>query len=186
MKIFTIFMGVLLVIVGFVCFFTPGATLLSIGWLVGLMLLIAGVSLIIDYVALHKLGLVTGFDLLLGILTTAMGVLLLVNQPARLFTDVVAIYMLGVWMVASGVIRLVGAVRARKVPGSGWGWFLVLGILMIGLGIYSFLHPAVSALALAWLLGFYIILEGVDLVAFGASLRKVTDADGEKHWVVSG
>ena len=185
MKILTIITGILLVTVGFFCLFSPGLTLLSIGWLLGLMLLLSGINIIADYFALRKALAFSGWNLLSGIITAVLGGLLLINQPLRLMTDIAAIYLLGIWMLAMGIVRFAAAIQLRKIPGSGWGWLLVLGILMALVGIYSFFHPMVSAFTLAWLIGFYIIIAGVDLVTLGTMLHKTVDASGENHWTIA-
>ena len=111
-------------------------------------------------------------SLVLGIITALLGVFLLINQPLRLMTDIIVIYMLGFWILAMGIVRIVSSIQLKSIPGSGWGWLLALGILMTLMGIYSFFHPMVSALTLAWLIGFYIIFAGVDLVILGIAMRK--------------
>lgn len=182
MKVMTIIAGILMAVVGIFCLFTPGLSFLNVSWLIGLMLVVSGVSLVVDYIVLRKTRLVGALDLLMGMLSGVLGVVLLVNQPLQVVTEMVAVYLLGVWMLVSGVIRIVEAVAARRMPGSAWGWTLVLGCLMVALGIYSFFHPVAAMFAIGWLIGFYILLAGVDLVSFGIALHKVVDAEGEKHW----
>lgn len=185
MKVLTIIIGILLVIVGFFCLFTPGLTLLSVGWLLGLMLVLAGISIIVDYFVLRKAFPYSGWNLFLGIVTLVMGGILLINQGAQMVTDVIAIYMLGVWLLVMGIVRVVEAIQMRKTPGSGWGWILALGIIMAIIGVYSFFHPTVAAFTLAWLIGIYIIIAGVDLITFATTLHKTTGTDGESHWTIA-
>ncbi len=186
MKAITIIIGILFLLAGIFLFATPGLTFLSIAWILSILLLVAGISIIIDYIVLRKTNLVSGFDLAFGIVMTLFGILLLVNQPLRFIADTFAIYLLGAWMLIGGIIRIVQAIRARKLPGSGWGWLLTFGIIMVLLGIYSFIHPLVPALALGWLVAFYIVITGIDMIAFGVSLRKSTAADGSTIWETRG
>lgn len=185
MKVFTIIAGVLLIVAGFFCLFSPGITFLSMGWLLGLMLLISGISLVIDYIALRGSGLVGGLDLVFGLIGAVLGVVLLANQGMRFATEMMMLVMLGIWMVVGGIIRIVQAIRARSLPGSLWRWTLFLGILMVLVGVYSFFQPLAGIFGIAWLFGFYLLLAGMDLVSFGASLHKVEGPNGEKHWRVS-
>lgn len=186
MKVVTMILGILLVMAGIGLLFVPGLTFLSVGWMVGLALLIAGIGAIANYALLHRTGLVSGLDLFVGILTGGLGILLLLNQTMRVVTDVVAVYLLGAWLLIGGVVRIIEAVMQSRVQGSGWGWWLVLGILMIGLGVYSLMHPLVAAVAIGWLMGFYIVMAGIDLLVLGASVRKVTEPDGAEHWMLNG
>lgn len=182
MKILTIMVGILTTIVGVVFLAMPELTFLSIGWVFGLVLLVAGISLVVDYASLRRLNFLSPMDLGLGILTGLVGALMLLDQPLRLFTDLAAVYMLGAWMTAYGIIRLVTAIRLRKAIPRAWVWLLILGILMVALGIYSFFHPTVSLFALTWLIAFYVILGGVDLITLGVSMKKIDTPTGER-WV---
>lgn len=184
MKTLTIISGILLAVAGVAMLFSPGMALFSIGWLVGVLLLVYGISLIANYAVLHKLGLMDGGDLFLGIVTAVLGVFLLFNQPARFLTEMMIVYMLGIWMVVGGILRIVRSIRMRSVPGSMWGWTLALGILMIVLGVIAFAHPVISLFAVTIIVAMDVLIAGIDLISLGASLHKTVGPGGETRWTL--
>lgn len=172
MKIATIILGVLLLICGIYCLATPGLTFLSIGWVMGILLLLSGINATIAYFQQRKTGGKDIWDLVWGLLTVAISILLISNQLAQFMTDVALVYLFSFWVIASGATRIMVAVKLRKVATSSWIWILVLGILTVVLGIFSLLHPLLTAITLGWLIGAYIIMQGINLIGFGFAVEK--------------
>ncbi|MEG2711351.1 MAG: DUF308 domain-containing protein, partial [Clostridia bacterium] len=56
MKILAVVMGVLLLVGGFYCLLAPGATFLSLGWIVGICMAINGIGLLFSYFERRKSG----------------------------------------------------------------------------------------------------------------------------------
>lgn len=166
MKVLTIALGVFMIIGGLVCFFMPGATFLSLGWALGFVLLLTGVNQIVNYFTKPRL--LSGFDLALGILTAALGGVVLFNVFAQLIADAVLVYLLGVLLVVSGIFRVSESLRDRAAR--GWIWSLVYGLLAVVVGVYSFFHPGTLAIAVGWLVGLYIIVAGVNMIRVGTRL----------------
>ncbi len=170
MRVLSIILGVILIIGGVFCIAYPTATFATLGWLVGILLLISGINGIAAYVTGRKSGGATVWDLVFGILTVVLGVFLLFSPLAVGITDIVLVYLFSIWMVVGGILRIVAGVGViRKHTGSkAWIWMLILGILMILLGIFGFFFPLVNALAMGWMMGFFIIFQGFNLIAMGS------------------
>lgn len=171
MRVLTIILGILLTILGLYCMFTPGITFLSVGWIIGLLLLITGVNSIVDYFGTRALGFSTWVDLLFGIVTALLGLVLLFNQGARFITDMVAVYLLAAWILVGGIFLIAASLNLRKV-GAGWVWMLVLGILSAIVGFLAFVYPGITAIAIGLMIGLFILLEGVSMILWGASMDK--------------
>lgn len=67
----------------------------------------------------------------------------------------------GVWAVVAGLVILFGAVRARRIPGFGWGWGVAAGLLTIALGLLLVLTPGITAALLGIFLGVYLVPTGI-------------------------
>lgn len=76
---------------------------------------------------------------------------------------------LGVILVIGGILRIVGAVGLIRLRNKAWIWMIILGILMIILGVYGFFHPLVNAIAIGWMMGFFIIFQGFNLIGMGST-----------------
>lgn len=162
MKAISIIMGILLVIGGFYCMFTPGATFISLGLIVGILLLVGAAGSIGDYFSIKEGRSV--FDLIWGILTGILGVIIIINSGAQFFTDAILVYLFAAWIVIGGITRTFASIKMKNLGSHKWGFLLVIGILFILLGIYSFMHPLVTAITIGYLIGFYVIFAGINLI----------------------
>lgn len=170
MKVITIILGSMIIIGGVYCLFVPGATFLTLGWLVGISLVIAGINAIMAYVAKRKIGTTTVWDLLGGILTLLLGILVLANIFAQLLTDAMLIYLFATGIMLAGIFRIVASTRLKKL-GLSWVWMLVVGVLTVLVGLYSLFHPILTAISLGYLIGFWVIASGINLLSLGISMN---------------
>ena len=170
MKIFTIIVGVLLLIAGFYSAVTPVSTFLTIGWLIGVVLLITGISLIIGYFQQRKNANVNAWDLLGGIITTAFALFVLYGQFARMVVDSFIIILFGIWVLVIGLIRIFSGLQLKKLGYSGWIWAIIIGIISVLMGIYGFMNPFVFKFAIGWMIGFILIMSGINILGFAFAM----------------
>ena len=71
------------------------------------------------------------------------------------------------WLLFGGISRFVSSFDLQRLGVKGWGWFTALGVLLTVAGILSFYDPISGALALSWVAGLVLILEGVASIAWG-------------------
>ncbi len=107
-------------------------------------------------------------DILLGIVGIVAGILI-ISLPG--ITAVVAMYYIGAWMVVTGILQIIYAIKLREeISGE---WFLILtGVLSVILGIIFFIFPGSGAVSLVWLIAIYAIVFGIILVIFSFRARK--------------
>ena len=74
----------------------------------------------------------------------------------------------GVFTLLDGLVNLSIATRASKVHGRWWE-MLIQGIVGVGVGIVSFAWPAITAVALLYIVAFWAIAVGV--LEMAASIR---------------
>ena len=75
-------------------------------------------------------------------------------------TLVTLVYIFSIYILVSGVIEIVDAVRAI-VAHDSWIWKLLLGFVELGVGVYLVRHPGVSFATLILLIGLVLIARGV-------------------------
>ncbi len=171
MRILTLILGVLTIIGGTYSFLSPAATFLGLGWLVGFISVVNGINNIIYYFISRKEDSASIWVLIGGVFATLMGALILGNQVVYVLTDLFIIYAFATWLTLAGFLQI-GFAFTQKKNGQRWVGMLVLAIITIGLGIYSFIHPLFSALTVGMLMGFWIISQGINLVGFALSAKK--------------
>ena len=171
MKIVTILMGVILVIGGFYSIATPIGTFAAIGWVIGILLMVSGINIIVDYFMLRKVKGLGVWDLFGGILTIILSFVVLYGQIARIALDAIIIVLFGIWVLVTGVLRIIASLNHKKNGDSFWIWIMLLGILSIIAGVYGFFNPVVFAFAIGWMIGFLIIMQGINLIGLGFTIN---------------
>ena len=146
-------LGILFVILGAIGLgMTVMLTLTSILFL-GAFLIVGGVfQLIYAFKERKKLsGKELLFDVLLAILYVVAGIWVMNNPTAA---SALTTAMIGGFLAALGVIRIMAAFD--KKPEKGWGWLLAAGISSLILALLIFINWPSSAL---WVIGLFIAVE---------------------------
>jgi uncharacterized membrane protein HdeD (DUF308 family) len=155
-----IFYGVLLIIAGVLAFFMPAIAALSAVLVLGWLFLIGGGIEIAYAVQTRHLG-HFGWKLTSGILDVILGLAIVVLPGAAIATLGLII---GAFLFAGGIARIVLALRARPLP--GWGWVLVDGILSVLLAaLIAFGWPASSVAIMGVMVGIWFLSAGMWRIA---------------------
>lgn len=147
---FLLGLGIVFVVLGSLGLgMVTGLTLASVLFL-GILLLIAGFSQIIDvFKTKHWKGAI--WHALIAILYLIAGCAV-IYDPLLASTIITALI---AWIfIIMGISRLLMAITLRHAP--GWGWFLFAGITAIILGLLILLQWPYSGL---WVLGMFIAIE---------------------------
>jgi len=105
--------------------------------------------------------------LLEGVLGISAGVLTIL-WPG--ITQLVLLFFIAYWAIATGVFEIVAAIRLRKeIEGE---WVLALsGVLSVLFGLALVILPGAGALAVAWLIAGYALAFGALMLAVAFRLR---------------
>jgi len=105
--------------------------------------------------------------LVIGILAIAVGILAFIN-PLNTFTFLTTV--LHIFLIVSGILKIVEVVINRHdIP--AWGWNLAAAIIMLVLAVLLVTLPYGPELLLAFLAGFTVIFEGINLIFSSFALR---------------
>lgn len=161
MKVFAIIVGILLTICGVSCIFTPFVTFLQAGYFLVILLLTYGIMGIIKAVKLKNYN----SEFVFSILSIILGLIIMFVPGLKLMTDGVLAYLMAIWFLLQGALSIFMAFRKKKAEsGKVWIWTLVVGILGVLVGLYSFAHPMVMAFTFGILIGIYFIECGISMV----------------------
>lgn len=157
--------GVLIVIAGFLSLMSPLAGGLSITVMIGTMILLAGIMQLVLVFRAGSFG--EGLFLaLLGLLGIVTGGYTLMHPAAALAALTL---MLSAWFVASGIIESIAAFGARD--NKGWGWILFSGIVSVLLGLMLWSQfPLSGAWAVGTLVGVRLLFSGFSLISVAGSV----------------
>jgi len=99
-----------------------------------------------------------------AILAFILGCVVLSNQLA---TEAVVPLFFGMWILFSGVIRLVLSLTLKKAGDKSWIYVLVLGVLATASGVYAFFNQIAAGIAVISLVGISFLLQGINVLVAG-------------------
>lgn len=170
-------MGFLTIAMGVVAIASPLIAGTFIVYLVGAVLLIAGITEIVGGIQAetmsHKL-----LPLILGVVTILGGIASLIHPIIGL--EVLTLF-LAAYFVAEGIWKVIASFNFR--PAQGWTAMLFSGIVTWLLGAMIWLQwPASGIWAIGILVGVDLLMTGMALLAVAATVGKIADKiDSQIH-----
>ena len=172
--------GIVAVLFGILAITRPGITL-------AVLVLLFGIYAVVDG-CLALFAAIGGWShredrwllLLEGFIGIGAGILTL-RAPG--ITTVALLFFIAAWALATGVLRIVAAIRLRKEI-TGEFWLALSGIASVVFAFLVMMNPAAGALAIAWLIGWYALFLGAMLVMLSIKLhniRRIGDTPGGKY-----
>jgi uncharacterized membrane protein HdeD (DUF308 family) len=160
--------GVLATIFGVVVLVWPGPALLVLTIAFGIWVFSDGIlALINGFAGREHVGLLVAE----GIIGIALGIMTLYNPLA----SAIALYsVIAIWSIVIGFMRIINGIRLRREIANE-GWMILGGIAAIGFGILLLALPQAGALAIAWLVGIYGIIEGIIFMALAMRMKEVSN-----------
>ncbi|NLW77947.1 MAG: hypothetical protein GXY32_00850 [Ruminococcaceae bacterium] len=146
--------GILFIIVSLISFYNPGGDLTALAFVFAILAVLNGIRLIMG-----RRGSV--LRLVAGILNIIIGVFLILN----IYIAAAALPLVfAIWFIVESLFRLL-TVGATRAMGTGYFVFsIIINILGIVLGILLLFNPITAALTLSFLVGFYLMLAGIECI----------------------
>jgi uncharacterized membrane protein HdeD (DUF308 family) len=165
-------LGVLLIVLGMVAIGAPFASGVAVDFLVGWLLVVSGVAHGVHaFTASGWRGGLVQF--VCGLLYLGVGIMMIVNPITGLLALTVTVL---VYFVASGIFKIVLAVRMEHLPQRGWVTFS--GILSLALAIYiGSQFPGSALWLIGMLVGIEMLFSGWAFVMVAWAARNKSDAD---------
>ncbi|MBR3988271.1 MAG: DUF308 domain-containing protein [Clostridia bacterium] len=173
MKVFNCILGIFAIFGSIYCMFFPGATFLSSGWIVAILLGMLGVCSIFEYAANRKKAeksntklVASGVvGLVFGIIAAVLSLLALFFPQVRGILDITILLMFVLWLVYSGVAGIFGAIAQKKLTERKmWVFTLVMSILLVLTGLYAATHLLYAAFAIGFMVGIELMVYGIRLL----------------------
>jgi uncharacterized membrane protein HdeD (DUF308 family) len=166
----SVFWGVLLIILGLLAIALPLASSLGVLLVVGWALVFSSAVQIVHAFQSHGIGHIL-WKLLVAALYLAVGVYFLSNPMLGIAALTLAT---GFFFLAEGAMDLAAYVKERKVSGSGW--ILLDGIVTLILGLMIWQHwPASSIWATGTLVGVSMVMTGVTRLMISVADRRLAE-----------
>ena len=162
-KVLAVILGVVYIIVGVAALIFPGATFVTLSWVWSIMMIVGA---ILNFILFFSVGSGVpgrGFLLFGAIVQLLLGGILISN--GIVFTVVVALNVMQIWILFSGIIGIVGAFEEKGNGVSKWWLTLIFGILLLIVGISSFSSAIFTTALLSVTVGVGLILTGISYIS---------------------
>ena len=177
LTVFFTFMGVLTIIGGISLLATPVLNFLSAGHCIIMLFFIYGVVGIVQAIAekCYKK------EFWFALLSLILGIIGCVVPGAAAMNNFILLYMAAGWFIIHGIMTIIDAIESKK-KGAGTGtkiMGIILGVLSLVLGAYSLAHPAALIVSLGFLIAFYFIESGANMILTGSEISKAVASERE-------
>src|SRR5436190_15373234 len=159
--------GIVAVLFGILAITRPGITLAVLVLLFGIYAVVDGCFALFAAIGGWSHREDRWLLLLEGFIGIGAGILTL-RAPG--ITTVALLFFIAAWALATGVLRIVAAIRLRKEI-TGEFWLALSGIASVVFAFLVMMNPAAGALAMAWLIGWYALFLGATLVMLSIKLH---------------
>ena len=160
--------GVAMLFLGVWFLFHPAISLLTFTSFIGVLLMINGVFLIVNYIVNHTY--TSAWVLIEGIVTTLIAVIILLNSQMTVLTLTA---MFGIWVVFSGIVRIIAAFAVKKAELSSWAWILTFGIISTLFGFIMLSNPIIGMIGIVVAMGVFFIVQGINAISTFFFLRTI-------------
>lgn len=156
-KIGYIVMSALFCLLGIALLFTPDASALWIGRLLGIGMIVFGAVKLVGYFSRDLFRLAFQYDLAFGVLLMVLGIVTL-SHPGDAMSFLCVMF--GIPVLADGLFKIQVAVDAKRFGIGQWWLVLLLAVLTGVIGLLLVLRPTEGAQALVMLMGASLFLDG--------------------------
>ena len=167
---FTLLRGIILVLLAFFVFRHPVNAILGVAVYVGVSLLLTGI--VQTGASFASRGVIPnwGWALAGGLIDILFGFVLLSN-PA--LTAASLPFVVGFWIIVSGIMSFADAFQSRKEGNSLWGLSMFGGILSVIIGYFIMSDVIVGALTITTWMGIGFALAGILNIVVGLKLKSL-------------
>lgn len=165
--------GILYILLGLVALLLPETMEKTLGYLLGIVLILAGAISMIMYLLRDAHENYYHNEFVFGLVGIALGILVLYKVE---FIISLIPFLLGLLVLVSGCTKLQDVIDMKRLDLNSWIPMLVLAVINVLLGVLLIYNPFQAATLLFRLLGIGLILSGAtDVIAtlfFAAKLRQ--------------
>lgn len=167
MRIITAITSIILIATSLWCFLHLGGTFISVAFILGVTMILHALGGICAYLGSYKDLEKSSWILADGIATGVLGLIVLANQ---LTVDPMIPIFFGIWIMYSGMLRVIASTHMMIVREKGWVWCIAFGGVAIAVGIYAFFNSVALALDTILLVGIIFLVQGANVMALAVNM----------------
>lgn len=154
----SIVISLVLAVLGILLIVATEATIISISYIIGGILILLGFFGIIDYIRKLDTPFKTGIDLIYGIVTIILGILIVLNPKA--IASIIN-YVLGIIIVISSAIKLDYAIQLKGNKNSLWKSTIFFSVITTICGLILIFKPFTGAIVATKIIGIVVLIYAI-------------------------
>ena len=164
--------SIVLLVLGFMLIFKSEATIISISYIIGAILVAIGVLAIIKFIKNTNNVSKNELDIVYGVVTIILGILIITNPEA--IASIIPI-VLGISIIISSATKLQYAFELKANENRLWKTTMVISVISTICGIILLFNPFKGAVMFTKIVGIFIVVYAVlDLISTITIKRNVT------------
>ena len=181
----SIITSIILAVLGILLIVATEATIISISYIIGGILILLGFFGLVDYIRKIDTETKTSVDLVYGIVTVILGVLIVMNPKA--IASIIN-YVLGIIIVISSAVKLNYAIQLKGNNNSLWKSTIIFSLITTICGLILIFKPFTGAIVATKVIGAIVLIYAILNIISTFTIRKevlrlhkaLTDANNEK------
>lgn len=157
------------VVLGLFLLIKPSTTISLISYVIGGIIVIAGILTFTKCLGNDFKSITFSFDLVYSILSIIAGIIIILNPNA--LASLIPI-VLGIWMIINGSFKFQYSFQLKQFKYKNWILIFIIAIMMIILGIVLIFNPFKGAVAITQVIGIFIIGYAILDIIESFSIRK--------------
>ena len=155
----SIFTSVLLFFLGMLLIFQSEATITTISYIIGAILIAAGAFALIRYISINTKGIdATDLDILYGIVSVILGILIITNPHA--IASIIPI-ILGIAIIINSALKIQCAFNLKNANNEIWKATMVIAIISTICGVVLLFNPFAGAVWIMRVVGVFISVYAI-------------------------
>lgn len=152
--------GFAMVLIGVWFIVNPSTSLRALIFTIGIVLVLSGISKMFFYFRERKLWDLSRWELVNGIFSCIVGIIVFLNIYAA---EQIFVMIIAIWVLASSIIHIFMALAVKGFP--GWSVLLVMGIITAFFAVISLFTNMVVAITVAFMMGISCITLGLTWIS---------------------
>lgn len=157
-------------ILGVVLICKPEGIMAIISYIIGAIFIAVGVVKILNYVQTNKTSDLYNYELLYGIMTVIIGIVMVIHSD--ILSTIIGI-IIGMWIVYSSIIRAFTALKLRAIKSNIWIYSIVLAVIMFLSGLYVIFDAGMLVTTIGIIMVIYAIIDIIENIIFINNVKKI-------------
>ena len=176
MRLLTVISGIIICLSGVFCFAVYINPFSDVAFLIGLVMMLAGIMLTISYLISGRGDRrLTDTALVEGLVTLMYGFAVINDQV----NDTILIMFFGTWLTLCGITRISQSLYISRFNRKHWARVMPLGIVAAMLGVVMMMPSLLSSIMPLMLVGGAFVINGLSMLVYAMFMRR-KDADASR------